>query len=119
MNIETFRDYCLEKVAVTEDMPFDETTIAFRVGGKIFALTSTDLPFSVNLKCDPEWAIQLREQHEAIKGGYHMNKKHWNTVLVDGSFPLALLQKMIDHSYALVAASLPKKTRESLGINPS
>lgn len=117
MNIEIFRQYCLSLPAVTEDMPFDENTLVFRVGGKIFALTGLDsVPFRVNLKCDPEWAMQLREQHTAIVAGFHMNKKHWNTVTPDGKLSAALFEQLITHSYELVAASLPKKTRESLGL---
>lgn len=114
MNIESFREYCLAKNAVTEDMPFGEGTLVFRVGGKIFALTSIEGNFSVNLKCDPERAIQLREEHDAIVPGYHMNKKHWNTVYADGRISNALFCTLIDHSYELVLASLPKKMREDL-----
>ena len=79
--------YCLSKPEVTEAFPFDETTLVFKVCGKIFALTGLEnIVFEVNLKCDPDRAVELREAHEGIRAGFHMNKKHWNTVLVDGSF---------------------------------
>ena len=109
------QQYCLSKKAVTEDFPFGETTIVFRVMGKIFLLASLDSnPLQFNVKCDPEKAIELREQHSAIQPGYHMNKKHWNTVIIDGSLPAALLKELIDHSYELIVQSLSKKDREYL-----
>jgi len=112
MNKESFREYCLHKKAVTESFPFDESTLVFKVGGKIFALTSLDSPeFNVNLKCDPAWAIELRETYTNITAGYHMSKKHWNTVLIDGSIRQELFKKLIDHSYDLVVKSLTKKAR--------
>lgn len=115
MNIEDFRIYCLKKPHVTEDFPFDESTIAFRIGGKIFALCDINEFTGVNLKCDPEKAIELREQYEGVTPGYHMSKKHWNTLLTDGSVPPKVFQELIDHSYEIVKASLPKKLREQLG----
>jgi predicted DNA-binding protein (MmcQ/YjbR family) len=115
MTLDEFRVHCSRKPGFTEDLPFDENTLAFRVGGKIFALMDVELFQSVNLKCDPERAVELREQYPGITGGYHMSKKHWNTVLCDGSVPHKLLLELADHSYELVKASLPKKVREGLG----
>ena len=119
MNIEDFRNYCLIKPGITEDFPFDETTLVFKVFGKIFALTDLEDVFSINLKCDPERALILREQYTCITPGYHMNKKHWNTILIDGSVDDSLLFELIDHSYDLVVASLPSKIWHELinGLN--
>jgi predicted DNA-binding protein (MmcQ/YjbR family) len=115
MNIETLREYCLSKKAVTEDFPFGETTLVFRVKNKIFLLVALDAdPLQFNAKCDPEKAIELREEYDAIKPGYHMNKKHWSTVVIDGSVSTKLLKEMIDDSYDLIVKSLPKKSREEL-----
>ncbi|RPD97710.1 MmcQ/YjbR family DNA-binding protein [Aureibaculum marinum] len=116
MNIEELRDYCLSKKRVTEHFPFDESTLVFKVLGKIFALTSLDRkPTQVNLKCDPEKAIKLREEYDGIIiPGYHMSKKHWNTVTFDSSLSKELLQELIDHSYNLVVSGLSKKLRETL-----
>ena len=108
MKINFFRDYCLNKPGVSEDTPFDENTLCFKIGGKIFAIIDIEEFQSVNLKCDPERAIELREQFEGIKAGYHMNKKHWNTVLFDGSVSDKLILELVDHSYDLVLNSLPK-----------
>jgi predicted DNA-binding protein (MmcQ/YjbR family) len=113
MNIETLREYCLSKKAVTEDFPFGETTLVFRVKSKIFLLVALDAdPLQFNAKCDPEKAIELREAYTAIKPGYHMNKKHWNTVIIDGSISTKLIKEIIDDSYELIVQSLPKKLRE-------
>jgi predicted DNA-binding protein (MmcQ/YjbR family) len=114
MNFEQFQKYCLSKKGVTEELPFGEYNPAYKVGGKIFAITSFSLPLSVNLKCDPELAIELREQHEEVEPGYHMNKKHWNTVNFNGRISNKELQNMVDHSYELVVKSLNKKLREQL-----
>ena len=115
MNIEDFRDYCLRKPMVTESFPFDATTLVFKVGGKMFALTGLDDPeFKVNLKCDPDWAVELREEYPSIRPGWHMNKQHWNTVVVDGSFSAELFRELIDHSYALIVSSLPREVREQI-----
>ncbi|MBL4653235.1 MAG: MmcQ/YjbR family DNA-binding protein [Flavobacteriales bacterium] len=115
MNVEQFRDYCLSKHFVTEDLPFNKTTLVFKVLGKMFALTGLDADdFRINLKCDPERAVILREEHPSIMPGYHMNKQHWNTVIVDGSFSQKLLLELIDHSYELVLKSLPKSVRKEL-----
>jgi predicted DNA-binding protein (MmcQ/YjbR family) len=100
---------------VTEEFPFDETTLVFKVMGKMFALTGLDEPeFKVNLKCDPERSIELREEYENIIAGFHMNKKHWNTVKPDGSISNELFKELIDHSYDLVVKGLPKKMRDQL-----
>lgn len=115
MNIETFQAYCLAKAGVTEEFPFGEETMVYKVMGKIFALTSLDTtPFSINLKCDPEKALLLREEYDCVRPGYHMNKKHWNTIIVDGSVKSGVITEWIDHSYELVVLSLPKKIREEL-----
>jgi predicted DNA-binding protein (MmcQ/YjbR family) len=116
MDIESFREYCLSKPGVTEDLPFDEFTLAFRVGGKIFSLCDVSTFDGINLKCDPEQAIEWREQYSGVLPGYHMNKRHWNTVATAGDVPDKILRNMIDHSYDLVLASLPRKTRASLGL---
>lgn len=115
MDLIYFRDYCLAKSGATEDTPFDENTLCFRVGGKIFAITDIFDFESINLKCDPEKAIALRETYSGIQPGYHMNKKHWNTVSCDGSVPDPLILKLTDHAYNLIFSSLPKKVQEDLG----
>lgn len=114
MNIEDFREYCLSKPGVTEETPFDQDTLVFKVGGKIFALTSISRYGSVNLKCDPERAVQLRDEFDYVLPGYHMNKKHWNTVVIGSGVSASQLREWIDHSYDLVRASLPKARRELL-----
>lgn len=114
MNVEQFRSYCLAKGGVTEEFPFGEETMVFKVMGKMFALADVTLFESVNLKCDPEQAVLLREQYPAVLPGYHMNKKHWNTVLIDGSLADNLVKKWIDDSYQLVAAALPAKVKAEL-----
>ncbi len=115
MDIETIRDYCLAKKEVEEGFPFGETTLVFKVKGKIFLLAGLDNPvLQFNVKCDPEKAIEWREQFVAVQPGYHMNKKLWNTVIVDGSIPGRTLREMIDDSYRLVVLSLPKKAQEGL-----
>jgi len=114
MDIETLREYCLQKAGVSEEFPFGETTLVFKVGGKVFLLTSLERsPLQFNVKCDPEKAVELREQYEGVLPGYHMNKKHWNTVLVNGTVPERMLRELIDHSYELITAALPGKTRKS------
>lgn len=116
MNIEELRNYCLTKPGTTEDFPFDEVTLVFKVGGKMYALTSLDGDFTVNLKCDPERAIELRERYPAVLPGYHMSKIHWNTICMDGSVGDKLVCQWIDHSYDLVIKSLPKRVRAELGV---
>lgn len=108
-------EYCLAKPAVTESYPFGPNTLVLKVCDKIFALFSLDSDtLRVNLKCDPRWAEELREEWPEIIPGYHMNKKHWNTVDLEGSLPHHLIKKMADHSYQLVVASLPAILRQSL-----
>lgn len=116
MNVEQFREYCLSKKGVTESFPFDKTTLVFKVMGKMFALCGLERqPFGVNLKCDPERSIELREEHESsIMGAFHMNKKHWNTVVPNTSFSDGFFLKLIDHSYDLVVKGLTKKIRIEL-----
>ena len=116
MHIDEFREYCLAKTATEETFPFDETTLVFKVMGKMYALTSLDSEeFRVNLKCDPEWAMELREQYEDVIPGFHMSKKHWNTVIMeDCVIEEDLILKMIDHSYDLVVKGLPKKVKAEL-----
>lgn len=111
MDIEAIRAYCLTKKGIEEGFPFDDDTLVIKVGGKIFVLISLDGDPSMNLKCDPAKAIELRESNPAIAPGYHMNKKHWNTVVLDGSLSNRLILEMIDHSYELVFNSLPVKLR--------
>lgn len=116
MNIEEFREYCLSKKGTTEDFPFDESTLVFKVLGKMFALTGLNrIPTQVNLKCDPERAIELREEFDGIIiPGYHMSKRLWNTVIFDARLPKELLLELIDHSYDLVVSGLSKKLRDTL-----
>ncbi|MBN1637749.1 MAG: MmcQ/YjbR family DNA-binding protein [Ignavibacteriales bacterium] len=114
MILEKIREYCLKKKGVTEDFPFDETTLVFRVGGKIFLLTDIEPPFSINLKCDPEKAIELRERYEGVTPGYHMNKKNWNTIDLQSNIPIKEIYKWIDHSYELVLSGLSKAERSKL-----
>jgi predicted DNA-binding protein (MmcQ/YjbR family) len=114
MNIEKFREYCISKKGVTEEFPFGEVTLVFKVMGKMFALTNLDNEFSVNLKCDPDLAIELREKYSAVLPGFHMNKLHWNTIRIDGTIPAKLICEWIDHSYALVVDKLPKKSKAEL-----
>jgi len=115
MNIEYFREYCLAKTGVTEETPFDEVTLVFKVMDKMFALTNMDLFEGINLKCDPELAVTLREEYDGIVlPGWHMNKKHWNTVKMNEGIPTQKILEWIDHSYNLVVAKLPKKVKEEL-----
>lgn len=109
-------DYCAQKKGATETFPFGEDVLVWKVGGKMFALIRlNELPVHVNLKCDPEKALELRERYDAILPGYHMNKKQWNTVIVDGRLPRSLVFSMIDDSYQLIVGSLPKAERLKLG----
>ena len=119
MNIEQLYEYCLSKKAVTEHFPFDDNVLVFKVLGKMFLLTGLDTwekgESAINLKCDPDYALELREHYESIEPGYHMSKKHWNTVRVyKGEVAPKLLSELIDHSYDLVVKSLPKKKQEEL-----
>jgi predicted DNA-binding protein (MmcQ/YjbR family) len=111
MDLAHFREYCLSKPRATEGTPFGPDVLVFKVGGKMFALATLDqVPTRVNLKCDPDLALELRDRYDQVTPGYHMNKKHWNTVEIESSIPDAELRKMIDHSYDLVAKNLPKST---------
>lgn len=116
MNIEEFRDYCLSKKGVEETFPFGEETLVFKVMCKMFALTGLEThPAAANLKCDPERAIELREEYDGlIRPGYHMSKIHWNTVELERNIPHELLLELIDHSYDLVVKSLTKKLQTEL-----
>tara|TARA_B100000780_G_scaffold278779_1_gene253630 strand:- start:2842 stop:3201 length:360 start_codon:yes stop_codon:yes gene_type:complete len=114
MNIESYRDYCLAKPGTTEHLPFDENTLVFKVMDKMFALANMLNFTSINLKCDPEWAVELRENHTAIKPGFHMSKKHWNTVVLDGSLSDKFIHELIDHSYDQVVKGLTKKKQQEL-----
>jgi len=115
MNIEQLQEYCLQKPGVEESFPFGPDTLVFKVGGKLFLLAGLDSePLQFNVKCDPEKAVELREEYACVLPGYHMNKKHWNTIIIDGSVPTRLLREWIDHSYQLIVLSLPKKTRDAL-----
>jgi predicted DNA-binding protein (MmcQ/YjbR family) len=109
-----FIDFCLQKPFVSETFPFDDKTLVMKVGGKMFALADVDNFTSINLKCDPGKAIELREQYAGISPGYHMNKKHWITVNVNEDVPDSLLQELISASYTLVYDSLPKKLKYEL-----
>jgi len=114
MDVEALRDYCLQKAGVTESFPFDENTLVFKVGGKIFLLIGLSNASSFNVKCDPERAVALREEFDEIKPGYHMNKVHWNTVSMHGRLTINQLKELISHSYDLVYKSLPKKVKDQI-----
>jgi predicted DNA-binding protein (MmcQ/YjbR family) len=114
MNIEEFRDFCLSMKGTTEKFPFDESTLVFYVGGKMYCLTDVDAFDFINVKCDPVKAIGLRELYPGVLPGYHMNKKHWNSLVMDGSLPAGLVRKWISDSYKLVVAGLPKKVQQGL-----
>lgn len=119
MNIEQYRDFCIQKKGVTESFPFDQDTLVFKVAGKMFALTSLKdweegIQF-INLKCDPEYAIELRATYESIDPGYHMSKKHWNSVRIyKGELSYEFITKLITQSYNLVVKSLTKRQKEEL-----
>ena len=114
MDIEQIRDYCLSLDGVTEDMPFGDDTLVFRVMNKIFALVNLEGETFINLKCDPAKAIELREEYPSILPGYHMNKTHWNSVYMNGGLKYELVTSLIRHSYDLIAESLPKNKKEEL-----
>lgn len=114
MTLEELQTYCARKPGVSWDTPFGPDVLVFRVQGKMFALAPIALFDTVNLKCDPERAVELRERYSGITPGYHMNKVHWNTVEVSGSVPAKLILELVDHSYELVRSSLPKKLRDAL-----
>jgi predicted DNA-binding protein (MmcQ/YjbR family) len=102
MNIEILREYCLSKAGAEETFPFGDDTLVFKVNGKIFALANLDGDPTINLKCNPAFALELREKYSCVLPGYHMNKKHWNTIILDGSVPDNLIFRWIDHSYDLI-----------------
>ncbi len=114
MNIELIREYCLSKKAVEETFPFGEDTLVFKVMGKMFALTSLSDPDHCNLKCNPDKAIELRNEYDAVKPGYHMNKQHWNTIQYNADLPDKEIIKLIDHSYEIVVQGLTKKAQLEL-----
>ncbi|MGD8779577.1 MAG: MmcQ/YjbR family DNA-binding protein [Ignavibacteria bacterium] len=111
MDVEEIREYCLSKKAVTEGFPFNETALVFKVMNKMFALLNLERPYYINLKCDPENTIELREKYEFVIPGYHMNKKHWNTVELESSVKRNQLTEWIDHSYELVVSSFARKVK--------
>ena len=113
MDIELFRSYCLSKKGVTEEFPFGESTLVYKVQGKMFALTGLAFE-SVNLKVDTETGVELRERYSAVQPGYHMNKKHWITVIMDGSVPDKQLRQWVQNSYDLVASGLTKNQKRTL-----
>lgn len=114
MNIEDYRDFCLSLPGTTEETPFGPDTLVFKVGGKIFALTDLQTFASFNVKCDPERAAELRERYDYVRPGYHMNKKHWNTVLVGTGATDAQIREWLTDSYQLIVSSLPKAVRTEL-----
>jgi len=119
MHIGQLREYCLSKKGTTEGFPFDENVLVFKVLGKMFVLTGLDSwekgEAAINLKADPQYSLELREEYSSIRLGYHMSKKHWNTIYIDeGQLETKLILKLIDHSYAMVVKSIPKKLKESL-----
>lgn len=114
MDPQIIREYCLSKKGVTEELPFDEDTPVYKVMGKMFLYTNLTPPFSINIKCDPEKAVELRERYDAVTPGYHMSKIHWNTVMLDGTVPRHLIFEWIDHSYQLVVDKLKKSDKEKL-----
>ena len=115
MDVEALRDYCLSHKAVTEELPFGPDTLVFKVMGKMFALVGLEsVPLHINLKCDPDRALELREEHDGlITGAFHMSKVHWNSVQAE-SLPPALVKELIDHSYHLVVKVLPKKLQQEI-----
>jgi predicted DNA-binding protein (MmcQ/YjbR family) len=113
VDVAEFREYCLTKPGATEGTPFGADVLVFKVGGKMFALAALyEVPATANLKCDPDLALELRDRYEQVRPGYHMSKKHWNTVEIESGIPDAELRKMIDHSYELVVRTLSKVKRE-------
>jgi len=114
MNIEEYREFCISKPGVSEGFPFDNKTLVFKIMGKIFALTDVDEFVGINLKCDPEYALELREKYEGVIAGYHMSKKHWNTVSTSSDVSDKTLRHLINHSYELVVSKLTKKQKEEL-----
>lgn len=114
MDVEQVRTYCLAKKGVAESLPFDDVSPVYKVMNKIFLIMNLTPPFSINLKCDPDNAVELREKYDGVNPGYHMNKQHWNTVTLNSGIPDALIKEWIDESYELIVAGLPKKTKQEL-----
>lgn len=114
MDIEEIREYCLKKKGVSEGFPFGDDPLVFKVMGKMFCLVNLVPPLRVNIKCDPEKAVELREEYSFVRPGYHMNKQHWNTIEVEGIVDPKILYEWIDDSYDLIVSSLPKKIKEQL-----
>jgi predicted DNA-binding protein (MmcQ/YjbR family) len=119
VNIESFREFCIRKPGVTEEFPFDSETLVFKVGGKMFALTDVDEFGTINLKCEPENVTRYIDAYPAVQPGYHMNKKHWITVVNDGTIPDKILFNWIDRSYHLVFESLSVKKRSAIPGKPA
>ncbi len=117
MDLEQIRNFALSNEQVTESSTFGVNLPQFKVGGKIFMIMNINFPYTLNLKCDPERAISLREEYEEIQPGYHMNKVHWNTILLDGRLTDTLIKELITHSYELIKISLPKKSQELFNNN--
>jgi predicted DNA-binding protein (MmcQ/YjbR family) len=117
MNIEEFRDYCLSKKYVTESFPFNEKTLVFKVADKMFALSGLEhIPATVNLKCNPEKSLELREQYSEVIEAFHMSKIHWNTITIEGGLTNDFIKELIDHSYDLVVRGMTKKKQRELGF---
>lgn len=114
MHIEQLREHCIKKKGVEETFPFGEDTLVFKVMGKMFCLTGLSEPDNCNLKCDPEKSIELRQQYQAVKPGFHMDKKHWNTITYNLDLSDQEILKLVDHSYELVVAGMPKKMQQEL-----
>ena len=114
MNIESFREYCLSKKGVTEEFPFDSNTLVFKVMGKMFALTNVEIFKGINLKVDPEEGAELKDKHNFIQPAFHMNKKHWITIMMEGAVPDKLVKRLIDNSYDLVVQKLTKSQKLAL-----
>ncbi|PHR49096.1 MAG: MmcQ-like protein [Fluviicola sp.] len=114
MDVVAFREYCLSKPNVTESLPFDENTLVFKLNNKMFALIDIEPGESCNLKCDPERSLELRSQYQAVHPGYHMNKKHWNTIMLQSDVDDRLMKELIDHSYQLVFNNFSKKIQKEL-----
>ncbi|MDH4472090.1 MAG: MmcQ/YjbR family DNA-binding protein [Fluviicola sp.] len=116
MHLDEILQFCLQLKGTTEHFPFDQKTLVFKVMGKMYALIDVETPDSINLKCDPERAIDLRERYASVQPGWHMNKTHWNTVLLNNELSSTQVQELIVHSYDLVVSSLPKKLQHELSI---
>jgi predicted DNA-binding protein (MmcQ/YjbR family) len=116
MHLDEILQFCLQLKGTTEHFPFDQKTLVFKVMGKMYALIDVEKPDSMNLKCDPERAIELRERYACVLPGWHMSKKHWNTVLLNNELTTNELQELIVHSYELVVSSLPKKLQHELSV---